>query len=420
MTDQESKAREIARTLQDAGHEAYFAGGCVRDELLGLTPRDYDIATSAHPDVVERLFRRTIAVGRQFGVIVVLMGQDSFDVATFRADFNYGDGRHPENISFTTAKEDVARRDFTINGLLKDPITGEIHDHVGGRADLKAGLVRTIGNPMDRFTEDHLRMLRAVRFASRLGFDLEAETMSTLRKVSANAALPSAERRSAELQKMLTEGHPARALELLRETNMCAQVLPQLADHWDDLVEERLGWEGARSVSVGRRLSAIFESLDGQKLSTEIAWAHLLADLPALSVCKRAREIEKILKDLRVSNESVRATSQLVRVRDRILFASRFSRARKALFFAQDSVSLLCEFAAIQRDFSGSTTTIPNAGVVPTPLPGPLLRGNELMELGVPGGKALGRVIKRLRFLQLQGDCETVAQAEEWVQSIVS
>ncbi|MFM8765200.1 MAG: CCA tRNA nucleotidyltransferase, partial [Spartobacteria bacterium] len=172
----EATATRLVERLRAAGHEAFFAGGCVRDMLLGQEAHDIDIATSAKPDEVQRLFHRTVAVGAAFGVIVVLEDDFEFQVATFRCDGTYKDGRHPESVSFTTAEGDAKRRDFTVNGLFYDPLEKRVIDYVGGEADLKAGILRSIGNPVERFTEDKLRLIRCVRFSASLGFEIEEET----------------------------------------------------------------------------------------------------------------------------------------------------------------------------------------------------------------------------------------------------
>jgi len=195
-------ATDIVRRLQQASFSAFWVGGCVRDFLLGRKPGDYDIATSALPEQIEELFKRTVAVGRKFGVMVVVEGEQQFQVATFRAEADYRDGRHPETVSFGDARADALRRDFTINGLFYDPVTGKLHDWVGGEADLRKGVIRTIGSPAERFAEDHLRLLRAVRFAAQLGFQLEPQTLAALKANSARIKTISAERIRDELIKL--------------------------------------------------------------------------------------------------------------------------------------------------------------------------------------------------------------------------
>jgi len=238
-------ARQIAATLRAAGHQAYFAGGCVRDLLLGAAAKDFDVATSATPDEIVGLFPGSLPVGAHFGVILVLGSEGretATEVATFRHDGVYLDGRRPDAVRFTAdPREDVLRRDFTINGMLLDPAQirtgpdgpevddGAVLDFAGGRWDLEAGLVRTIGAPEQRFTEDKLRLLRAVRFAARLGFSIEAETLAAMRRHAAEIALVSAERVRDELTRMLTEGRARRAFELLDESGLLAVVLPEIA-----------------------------------------------------------------------------------------------------------------------------------------------------------------------------------------------
>jgi poly(A) polymerase len=234
-------ALTIAQRLQALGYAAYFAGGCVRDLLLGRVPQDFDVATSATPDIVQQLFPRTEAVGAHFGVILVIDKIDdkriATEVATFRSDGAYSDGRRPNAVRFSTdPAEDVRRRDFTINGLLLDPIAFErddaiessVFDVVGGQADLAAGVIRAIGEPNLRFTEDKLRMLRAVRFAARLGFSIEPKTMAAIASQAAAIHQVSCERTRDELTKILTEGAARRGFELLDETGLLAEVLPEV------------------------------------------------------------------------------------------------------------------------------------------------------------------------------------------------
>ncbi len=230
MTDQPPRATavEIVRRLQAAGFSAFWVGGCVRDFLLGREPQDYDIATSARLEQVEKLFRRTVAVGRKFGVMVVVENGRQFQVATYRAEADYRDGRHPEQVTFADAEADALRRDFTVNGLFYDPLTEKTHDWVGGEKDLRAKIIRTIGVPEERFAEDHLRLLRAVRFAAQLGFAIEPQTFAAIKRLASKIELISAERIRDELIKLFSPPHAARGLVLLLKSGLLPGVLPEV------------------------------------------------------------------------------------------------------------------------------------------------------------------------------------------------
>ncbi|HUJ30385.1 MAG TPA: CCA tRNA nucleotidyltransferase [Candidatus Acidoferrum sp.] len=223
-------ANGICRTLRTAGYQAYLVGGCVRDILLGREPVDYDVATDATPQGVQRLFPNSLAVGAQFGVIIVAADSMQVEVATFRSDIGYSDGRHPDKVVYAkTPEEDVRRRDFTINALLLDPQTNEVLDFVGGRDDLRAGVIRAIGRPEQRFFEDKLRMIRAVRFAARFRYAIEAATFTAIVKLASQIHQVSPERLRDDLTKLLTEGAARRAFELLDDTALLPQVLPEIA-----------------------------------------------------------------------------------------------------------------------------------------------------------------------------------------------
>ncbi len=337
-------ALEVVRTLAAAGHQAFFAGGCVRDLLLGIEPKDFDVATSATPEIVQGLFPRTEAVGAHFGVILVLTSsQDqsetsrhAIEVATFRNDGAYTDGRRPDAVRFSTdPREDVVRRDITVNGMLFDPLhfeatddlDGSVRDFVNGRDDLKLGIIRAIGDPVRRFTEDKLRMLRAVRFAARLGFDIEFATAEAITDLAPGVHQVSAERVRDELSRMLTEGHARRAFELLDELNLLAEVLPEaVAMHG---VEQPADWHPEGDVWIHTML--LLEKLEpGCPLT--LAWGALLHDIgkPATYHLDRSspttprirfnghvevgvRIAEVILKRLRFSNEDTEQVLALVK-----------------------------------------------------------------------------------------------------------
>jgi poly(A) polymerase len=223
-------ANRICATLRGRGYQAYLVGGCVRDIVLGREPVDYDVATDATPGEVARIFPRSLSVGAQFGVVVVTANSVQVEVATFRSDVGYSDGRHPDRVEYSkTPQDDVRRRDFTINALLLDPERNEVLDFVGGREDLRAGIIRAIGDPDARFREDKLRMMRAVRFAARFGYSIESATFGAIQKHAAQINEVSAERIRDELTKLLTEGAARRAFELLEQTGLLEQVLPEIA-----------------------------------------------------------------------------------------------------------------------------------------------------------------------------------------------
>src|SRR6476659_7680518 len=224
MSAMEQTARDLVRKLRAAGHVAYFAGGCVRDLLSGTAPKDIDIATEARPEIVQKMFPRTYAVGAHFGVIVVLENEFQFEVATFRSDGAYIDGRHPVEVHFATAEEDAARRDFTINGMLFDPAKEEVIDFVGGRVDLERRVIRAIGDPAQRFSEDRLRMLRAVRFATVLGFEIDPATWDAVVASAESITQISAERIRDELVKIFLSPNRARGWDLLDTSGLLKTI----------------------------------------------------------------------------------------------------------------------------------------------------------------------------------------------------
>ena len=229
MDTKRQVAAEIVRRLRTEGFQAYFVGGCVRDLVMGRGPKDYDVATDATPDEVVRLYPESLTVGAQFGVVIVPREEGNVEVATFRSDDRYDDGRHPVGVRYArTPQEDVRRRDFTINGLLFDPASEEVLDYVGGQADIRARRLRTIGDPVARLSEDRLRMLRAVRFAARFGFALDAGAKAAIRNLAPQIHHVSAERVRDEILKILTEGQARRGFELLDETGLLREVLPEI------------------------------------------------------------------------------------------------------------------------------------------------------------------------------------------------
>ena len=293
-------ATAVVRTLRAAGHTAYFAGGCVRDTLLGLTPKDYDVATDAPPQRVRQLFRNTQAVGAAFGVILVRLGQSVIEVATFRTDGTYTDGRRPDTVTFATAEADAKRRDFTINGLFMDPLDGDrVIDYVGGRADLDAKLIRAIGNPDERFAEDHLRMLRAVRFAARLGFNIEEATAEAIREHAQELPRVSPERVGDEMRRMLTGDGRGTAFELLHQVHLASPVFRFLPDDP----------QGRPSSGTMTRVGLVQAKTFGAALATTaLARRWYAAGMPDdvrpwLTKAEIAKIVQGLRRSLKISND---------------------------------------------------------------------------------------------------------------------
>ena len=271
-------ATRIVRRLKEAGHEGLFVGGCVRDLLLGTEPEDFDIVTSARPEQVQALFPKTVPIGLAFGIILVIEADHPFEVATYRREGGYEDGRRPSVVSFGSAEEDVQRRDFTVNGLLMDPETGEIQDFVGGKEDIKNRLIRTIGLPDARFAEDHLRMLRAIRFAANLDFALDHETFSAIRAHAASIGRISVERIREELNKLLTRGHARRGMELLEESGLLQEIIPEVAALRGVTQPRQYHPEGDVWSHVLSMLD-LFHGGFGAEGDQRLAWAILLHDI---------------------------------------------------------------------------------------------------------------------------------------------
>jgi len=457
----------VVRRLRAAGYEAYLAGGCVRDLLLGRAPSDYDVATSATPDVVLGLFDRTFAVGAHFGVVLVAHDEgDSYfttEVATFRSDGAYSDGRHPDAVRYTTsAEEDVRRRDFTINGLLLDPLRGvelqeagpstsvaaatsaqddnaerakvairdAVIDYVGGVADLEAGVIRAIGHAAERFEEDRLRMLRAVRFAARLGFELEPAT--AIRALAPRIASVSRERVRDELTRMLTEGHARRAFELLDESGLLAQVLPEIARMKG--VEQPAQYHPEGDVWV--HTLGLLAQLD-PGCSMTLAWGALLHDVGKPPTFRRAPDrirfdghvevgvamAAEICRRFRFSNDETCQILALVDNHMRFADAERMKASTLKRFFRLDGFDahlalhrMDClagsgnldhwEFVRARRE------SLPEEVVRPTPL----ITGRDLIAAGYAPGPAFKQMLHAIEDAQLEGAIGTAAEALQLVK----
>lgn len=405
-------AFDVVERLRAAGFQAFWAGGCVRDELLGRIPADYDVATSAKPEEVREVFgrRRTLAVGAAFGVITVLgpKGSGQIEVATFRTDAAYTDGRHPAGVTFSSPEEDAQRRDFTINGLFLDPLSGEVHDYVGGREDLKAGVVRAIGVPAMRFGEDHLRMLRAVRFAAGFGFALDGETRAAIEKMTHLVTTVSPERIAAELRAMVSRPGRRRALELLDETGLAREVLSEVAPTDGDAAS-RAAWQQA---------AAVIDALDEPDLSTALA---------ALFETAGEERLRHAAHRLRLSNREVKlacwlldAVAALGDSRAEELAARPWSHVQPWL--AHDDAYLLADLLRARADCSrgnaGAAAWVTAQASRPKAEldPPPLVTGSDLMAAGIPEGRALGAALAALRAKQLDGEITSREAAIEWAR----
>ena len=440
-------AVEIVKTLRERGKQAYLVGGCVRDLLLGREPADYDVATDALPDEVMGIFPRTWAVGAQFGVVLVPIEGDGcepevhprshhhgcIEVATFRRDGVYSDGRHPDAVEFSTdPREDVQRRDFTINGMLLDPVSEEVLDFVGGRADIAARVVRAIGDPARRFTEDKLRMLRAVRFAARFEYEIAPETMDAIRKLALQIKAVSHERVRDELTKMLTEGQARRAFELLDESGLLPQVLPDVARMKG--VEQPPQFHPEGDVWVHTLL--LLEKLPANVSST-LAWGALLHDVgkpPTFRVADRIRfdghvdvgvkMTERLGKQLRFSNdelEQVRALvenhmkfGEVMNMRQSTL--KRFMRLpRFDEHMALHKMDCLSSHGnlALYEFVKRKMEETPEQEIRPTPL----VTGDDLIAAGYKPGPQFKEILSAVEDGQLEGQLQTPEEAMSFVLS---
>lgn len=451
-------ATEIVHRLQQAQFAAFWVGGCVRDFLLGREPGDYDIATSALPDQIEKLFKRTIAVGRKFGVMVVVEEEHQFQVATFRAEADYRDGRHPERVLFSDARADALRRDFTINGLFYDPISETLHDWVGGEVDLKKGVIRTIGTPEERFAEDHLRLLRAVRFAAQLGFQLDPATFDALRANAAKIKDISAERVRDELIRLfapraLADGKsgrvapavgqdgrervaatPAvRGLELLRDSDLLEHILPELAA--TITCEQSPDFHPEGTVFTHLKLMLRHLPPGSHPL---LPWAVLMHDIAKPLTASRdpktgsihfyehekigAKIAEEILERLRFPRKQIEEVVTAVRHHMQFKDAMQMRKSTLRRLLLRETFPL--ELQLHRLDCLGSHGRLDvhdflvgeAAELAKQPeIRPPLLTGNDLIELGMKPGPAMGKLLAELREKQLQDELKTKTQARHWV-----
>jgi poly(A) polymerase len=449
-------AEKIVRHLQAANFAAFWVGGCVRDFLLGREPDDFDIATDAKPEQVEKLFSKTIAVGKKFGVIVVVENKLQFQIATFRAEADYQDGRRPEKVHFANAQADALRRDFTVNGLFYDPIAKQIHDWVGGENDLRAKIIRTIGEPEERFGEDHLRMLRAIRFAAQLNFAIEPKTFSAIQNLVPKIKLISAERIRDELLKLFSVGQAssrsqiekekngdrqdacptiaARGLVLLRDSKLLEHILPELAA--TITCEQSPDFHPEGSVFNHIRLMLEYLPSDANPL---LPWAVLLHDIAKPVTAEKdlatgaihfyghekigAEMAEKILRRLRFPKKQIEAIVACVKHHMQFKDVKQMRKATLRRLLLRETFPLELELHKL--DCLGSHNSLEHYEFLvaqaealkhqPAIRP-PLLTGDDLIALGIKPGKALGDLLREIRELQLADELKTKREAKAWVK----
>jgi poly(A) polymerase len=382
----------VVRVLRGAGHEAYVVGGAVRDLARGIVPREYDVATSARPEAVMSLFRSTVPVGVQFGVVRVRIRGREYEVATLRAEAGYSDGRRPDSVRFTDLREDVARRDFTMNGLAMDPFTGEVTDFVGGLADIEAGVIRAIGDPLARFGEDRLRPLRAVRFAAQTGFAVEGATYRAVREVAPEVAGVSAERVRDELAKVLASARPGLGLGLLHDTGLLAVVLPEVA--------------GAGGVP---RAVACLDRVAGE--GEVAAWAALLS---AAGVAAADRTMDR----LRHPNRTRRAVVEALRTADAIRGLPLADVAAEKRVLRSDGVApglAVLDAWLAAGDEDRAPVRHARARLAEWTrddlFPARLATGDDAIGAGVPRGPAVASALAALEDEQLRGRVTTREEA---------
>jgi poly(A) polymerase len=477
LPDVKQHAAEIVRALREHGHQAFFAGGCVRDLLLGRVPADYDVATDATPRQVMQIFPQTYAVGEQFGVVLVPFKADttkdtkehqgdeptrtdpfegrvvpgamggsgkqrylflppslrkSVEVATFRSDIGYSDGRHPDEVRFTRdPKEDAQRRDFTINGMMLDPADNRVLDFVGGRADLNAGIIRAIGDPQRRFVEDKLRMLRAVRFAARFAYQIEPATMAAIQKLASKIHQVSCERVRDELTKMLTEGHARRAFELLDDTKLLPEVLPEISAMKG--VEQSPEYHPEGDVFVHTLL--LLEKLQ-RGASKTLAWGALLHDVGKPPTFRKAPDrirfdghvdvgvkmAAEICRRLRFSNDE---TDQILALVDNHMRFGDVFRMKQSTLKRFLRLPAFEEHMELHRldclsshgqvdayDYARDQLhSMPPESIRPTPL----ITGRDLIDAGYEPGPRFKEILSAVEDAQLEGRLASREAAMEYV-----
>lgn len=426
-TQQRDFALSVLRRLREAGHEAYWAGGCVRDCLLSRAPKDYDVATNALPEQIREIFgrRRTLEIGIAFGVVAVIGPREAglVEVTTFRHDAAYSDGRHPDAVSFTTAHDDAKRRDFTINGLFYDPLEADesrrVKDFVGGVTDLRSRVIRAIGDPRARFDEDKLRMLRAVRFAATFDFALDTGTRQAVIDLANTLAVVSPERIAQEMRAMLVHPSRASAVNLLRETGLLEVVLPELTP----LVGQPVDAARPGGEDRWQRTLSVLERLDRQSFPLALA-ASLHAvewksgeSTEGAGAVRAADAVRQVSERWRLSNKDTEHAAWVAEHHRSLLAAETMPWPRLQRFLVTPGIDDLLELHAAIASAAGHSTShlnfcrqklsLPEAELNPSPL----LTGDDLKRHGVPPGKIYKTLLDRVRDAQLNREIATLDEA---------
>lgn len=414
-------AVEVVRRLKDSGFTALWAGGCVRDHLLGKTPKDYDVATNAIPKQVKKVFakRKTVDVGASFGVIMVVgpRGAGEVEVATFRSDGSYSDGRRPDSVTFSSPEEDAQRRDFTINGMFFDPLEHKVLDFVGGERDLSQGYVRAIGDPHARMNEDKLRMLRAIRFTAALEFGLARTTKAAVTEIAPQIHVVSAERIAAELRRILTDQHRHVAIALANEVGLLREILPEVELHESDSADPESGSRKPQQVlATSENLSPQLTALRLlQEPSFELAFAMLLRDV---------HNVEAICRRLKLSNDELERTAWLVRQQDALREPDKISLAQLKRLLAhpfRDDLLALMRTTLFSERADLHPVLFCEQFLEATPPdvlnPPPLVTGNDLIAVGLKPGPRFKQLLDEACDAQLNGELISHEAAMEWVRA---
>lgn len=426
MDAKRQAATDIVTRLRGEGFQAYLVGGCVRDLVMGREPKDYDIATDATPEQVVRLYPDALTVGAQFGVVIVPNDAGNVEVATFRSDGRYADGRHPVEVRFSkTPQEDVRRRDFTINGLLLDPATDEVLDYVGGKADIRARRLRTIGNPFERFHEDRLRMLRAVRFAARFDFALDGATLRAIQGLAPQIHDVSAERVRDEILKILIEGRARRGFELLNETGLLGEVLPEIKAMQGVKQPPEFHPEGDVWIHTLMMLEGLNDPTPALALGVLL---HDVGKPPTFSVRERirfdghvevgAKMAEEICARLRLPTRETERISELVRHHLRFKDLPRMKRSTQMRFLRMEGFEEHLELHRLDclsshRDLSNYELAKRLLAETPEEeiKPAPLVRGDDLIARGYAPGPKFKEILQAVEDAQLEGKLHSREEA---------